>query len=174
MVPYNTTPDSIRSLICQHYTSDSFPEHAIDSLIHFSMIPMTSEFKQGHITISNQAALNSILNFFHTILGDNTDVYSSTTLPHTGIWSTHIDTSPTFNNTPPTNCQIRSCKLHGVGSPWTKALPLTLLKSHGLTFHEDLLRSLPLDILSSIHWYKCTDPCTSLCYTTDLLQQHFA
>jgi hypothetical protein len=161
-VPYNTTSDNIRTVISHHYTSDCFSEQALDNLIcHFSMIPQNSEYKQAHIIILNQEAMTSILKFFNNTFNENTDAYSSTTPPPTGIWSTHIDTSVTIDNTPPKNCHTLGCKLHGIGSEPAKAMLTTLLESHGMTFHKDLLQSLPTDTLSSI-----------LCFTTDSLTLH--
>jgi hypothetical protein len=47
-----------------------------------------------------------------------------------------------------------------------------IMQHHGLTFHSDLLLSLPNDILNSIQWYKCTRPCNHLAFSKLLLRDH--
>jgi hypothetical protein len=66
-VPIHESADNIWALICQHYTTDSFPQQAINNSTHFSMIPRNSQFKQGHISIQNHSATNSVITFLNQI-----------------------------------------------------------------------------------------------------------
>lgn len=168
IVSSDTTADNVRSLIKQFYTSESFPEKAIGDLVHFSMIPRNTQHKQGHISILNQSATSAILNFFNTI--DNTaESFISNIPPPTGTQSTHIDCSPTADNSPPTNCRIIGCRLHGLGTTLNSKDNLTpnLLEAHGISFHENYY-----DPHQTIHWFRCSPPCTSLCFTANSLTLH--
>ncbi len=173
-VPMKTTPDEIRTLI-RNTTSFPFPPNATDECIHFSIIPKSLQFKQSHIRIIDINASQAIAAFLNNI-DSNANAYSSAMTPNTGTSEMDIDTSPPSNGLYPTNCRVIGCQLHRLGMeppPSTTAHEdYSIIQHHGLTFHSDLLSSLPTNTLNSIHWYKCGEPCNHLAFSQYLLKDH--
>jgi hypothetical protein len=140
------------------------------------MIPGNDTQKLSHIQVPDIDTALSICSFIthHNTLGK---AYPSPIHPSTGTNATHIDTTPPANNAFPTNCRITGCVLHQMGyedrlQPGTEEDSIRSLESHGKTYHSDLLTSLPPEILTDIHWFKCP-ACTQLFFTQPRLDHHY-
>jgi hypothetical protein len=171
------TPDGIRNQINQHFQQQSstdplktpYPDGALDGAIHFSVSPGNKHHKQARVKINNTDASQAIVNFFHNI-EPNSNTFPSITTPPTGIDRQSVDTRPPINNSFPTNCQFIGCQLHHLGikkHPSSNTDQLTLipiLEKHGLTFHSNLLQTLPTNMINSIGWFRCT-ACPHIAFT---------
>ncbi len=105
------------------------------------------------------------------------NAFPSFTKPPTGIDCQSVDTLPPINNSFPINCQFIVCQLHHLGikkhpSPNTDHSTLIpILEKHRLTFHSNLLQTLPANMINSIGWFWCT-ACLHIAFTAQNLTTH--
>lgn len=181
---YHATPDGIRTQINQSYKAHSstdnqitpYPEEALDSAIHFSIIPGSTTYKQAHMRINDLTMIHRIIEFFNTI-EPSSHAFPSLITPPTGTSQHCVDTRPPTITSFPTNCRFTGCPHHymGLEKPILSSTDINNLvenlQNHGYTYHSDLLHSLPSTTLNTIGWFRCPS-CQYLTFTEPNLTIH--
>ena len=124
-------------------------------------------------------------NFVFITLADATDVQKLTPhlpshfprarprivegMPTRPIGADSLDLTP--SKVVPMNCRVKCCPHYNLGMPGAFETTIQAMK-HGITFHDQLYRSLPNDTLLPIHWSKCVEGCDYLGLGEPLLREH--
>ena len=183
----NTKPNDLRTTIMttfqqrtdasssdQNTQTPPFPQHAISTYIHFSMITGQQQFKLGHIQILKPEHSTAIADFIMT-LPSTRNVTISQQTPSTAFDVNHIDESKPADSTHPLNCRFTGCQLHNLGvEPPKEILPDTHyanLEEHTIQYHHDILYLASHRTLTNIGWHCCPG-CNVRIFTTVKFNTH--